>query len=203
MTPPRQRAWRDVPARAWRNGGGVTRELLAWPPGEAWQLRISVADIERDGPFSPFPAVARWFAVLDGGGVELALPTGPRRLRAGDEACAFDGADAPGCRLLDGPTRGLNLMLRQIGGGMRRADEGVPWQPGGGQCGLFAPLAGRVRVEEKHGAAGLIGVPAMCLSWWDEAPAQLALHADPAGRPGPPGHGWWLAARLVATPRAG
>jgi environmental stress-induced protein Ves len=39
----------------WKNGGGVTRELLAWPGGGDWQVRISVAEIEADGPFSSFP----------------------------------------------------------------------------------------------------------------------------------------------------
>ena len=34
--------------------------------GDDWTLRISVADIDADGPFSPFPGITRWFAVLDG-----------------------------------------------------------------------------------------------------------------------------------------
>ena len=45
----------DVPAQAWRNGGGTMRELLAWPDASDWQLRVSVAEIEADGPFSAFP----------------------------------------------------------------------------------------------------------------------------------------------------
>ena len=37
----------------WKNGGGVTRELLRLPAdgGDDWTLRISVADIAADGPF--------------------------------------------------------------------------------------------------------------------------------------------------------
>lgn len=30
-------------AAPWRNGGGATRELLAWPYAEDWRVRISVA----------------------------------------------------------------------------------------------------------------------------------------------------------------
>ena len=58
----------------WKNGGGVTRELLRLPAGSGddWTLRISVADIAADGPFSPFPGITRWFAVLTG---EPALAT--------------------------------------------------------------------------------------------------------------------------------
>ena len=39
----------------WRNGGGRTRELLVWPAGDGlggttdWQLRVSVADITKNG----------------------------------------------------------------------------------------------------------------------------------------------------------
>ncbi|MDP3170391.1 MAG: HutD family protein, partial [Polaromonas sp.] len=42
----------DVAPTPWRNGGGVTRELIAWPTPQDWDWRISVAEIEKDGPFS-------------------------------------------------------------------------------------------------------------------------------------------------------
>jgi uncharacterized protein len=103
----------DCPDLPWRNGGGRTRELLAWPSAAGWQVRVSVAEIEADGPFSPYPGVDRWFAVLEGAGVVLALPTGEITVRAGDAPLAFSGESAPGCRLINGPTRDLNLMLRR------------------------------------------------------------------------------------------
>ena len=34
---PRLVRWIDATAQRWRNGGGNTRELLAWPPGDAWR----------------------------------------------------------------------------------------------------------------------------------------------------------------------
>lgn len=122
----------SVPPQPWRNGGGVTRELLAWPPGSGadWQLRVSVAEIERDGPFSPFPGVQRCFAVLEGAGVVLALPEGERAITRDSLPVEFDGACAPGCRLIDGPTRDLNLMARQAGGRLSlrpaRAEDTAP-----------------------------------------------------------------------------
>ena len=33
----------DVEPKPWRNGGGITRELLAWPHASEWRIRISVA----------------------------------------------------------------------------------------------------------------------------------------------------------------
>lgn len=50
----------DVQPQAWKNKGGMTRELLAWPHAHDWVLRVSVARVERDGPFSAFPGVHRW-----------------------------------------------------------------------------------------------------------------------------------------------
>jgi environmental stress-induced protein Ves len=103
----------NSPCVPWRNGGGRTRELLAWPRADAWLVRVSVAEIEADGPFSAFEGIDRAFAVLDGGGVALTLPRGQVRLHAGDPALHFPGEAAPMCRLLAGPTRDLNLMVRR------------------------------------------------------------------------------------------
>ncbi len=106
----------DCPFVPWRNGGGRTRELLAWPTVSDWLVRVSVAEIEADGPFSPFPGIDRCFAVLEGAGVELSLPAGPTRLGVADDPLVFPGEAAPGCRLIDGPTRDLNLMTRRDAG---------------------------------------------------------------------------------------
>lgn len=116
----------QVAPSPWRNGGGRTRELLAWPAADHWALRLSVADIERDGPFSAFPGVERWFAVIDGDGVALQFADGERLCRRGDAVLRFDGADAPGCRLLAGATRDLNLMLARGRGALRRVQRGEP-----------------------------------------------------------------------------
>jgi environmental stress-induced protein Ves len=126
----------DCPFVPWRNGGGRTRELLAWPNADNWQVRVSVAEIEVDGPFSPFPGIERAFAVLEGAGVVLTLPTREVQLGPHDNAALhFDGAAAPACRLVDGPTRDLNLMVRSSFGRARMqrvVTPSAPWR------GLFA-----------------------------------------------------------------
>jgi len=99
-----------VPPQPWRNGGGVTRELLAWPAGGDWRVRMSVADVASDGPFSHFPGVQRWFAVLEGAGVALAVGHAQHRLGADSDPFPFDGSADVQCRLLAGPTRDFNLM---------------------------------------------------------------------------------------------
>jgi len=105
-----------VAAQPWRNGGGVTRELLAWPEPDDWQFRISVAEICRDGAFSLYPGVERWFAVLDGEGVALRIDGSEYRQQPHDAALRFAGEAQVHCQLLGGPTRDLNLMLRHASG---------------------------------------------------------------------------------------
>ena len=105
----------QVTPEPWANGGGRTRTLLAWPDPGHWAVRISVADVEKAGPFSVFPGVDRWFAVLQGDGVDLT--TGGRApvvVRAADEEMhAFPGDVATNCALLGEATRDLNVMVRR------------------------------------------------------------------------------------------
>jgi hypothetical protein len=150
----------------WKNGGGVTRELLRLPAdgGDDWTLRISVADIAADGPFSPFPGVTRWFAVLEGEGVRLAFAERTLNVQRGDAPLRFDGADAPDCTLRSGATRDLNVMVRHARAeslvtAASFLDEAEPGNSPG--FGFFAlqPLA-------LHGAGALpVTMPALSLAW--------------------------------------
>lgn len=172
----------DVPPSAWRNGGGRTRELLAWPGSADWALRISVADIERDGPFSAFPGVDRWFAVIDGEGVALQFGGREQACRRGDDVLRFDGAQAPVCRLLDGATRDLNLMLSRGRGAMRRAlrDEAAPTA-----ATLRAVYAADALTL--HDGDRAIELPAGCLAWQtDGLDAPWTITAARAAR------AWWI-----------
>jgi hypothetical protein len=106
----------DVTPSPWRNGGGVTRELLAWPNAHDWVWRISVAEVSGNGPFSQFVGVQRWFAVLDGAGVRLTVGTGDKaqmhELTRRSAPFCFDGAVPVDCQLLEGATQDFNLMVR-------------------------------------------------------------------------------------------
>jgi environmental stress-induced protein Ves len=56
---------------AWKNGGGITREIaqVTGPKGYAW--RLSVADVESQGPFSKFDGFSRILTVIEGDGLQL------------------------------------------------------------------------------------------------------------------------------------
>lgn len=183
----------DVAPQPWRNGGGQTRELLAWPAGSGWNLRVSLADIENDGPFSAFPGITRWFTVVHGRGVVLRFGSHTMTLGPGADPVQFDGAAAPGCELIDGPTRDLNLMLRSGNGVMLPARRGEPWAGEFAQRGLFTAVPGTLR--SGHGTP--TPLPANTLLWQSDAPAG-ALRFEP-GEPTPEPTAWWLG----YTPDAG
>jgi hypothetical protein len=107
-------------AAPWRNGGGTTRELLAWPHADDWLVRISVAEIAASGPFSSYPGIARWFAVLSGDGVNLRVDGREHVLDRNAQPFCFDGASATECDLRSGPTEDFNLMLRGREGVLER-----------------------------------------------------------------------------------
>lgn len=79
----------------WNNGGGNTRTLLALPDEDAWHLRISMADVEQDGPFSPYPGVERWLTLAEGPGMQLEFTHGTLTLTPLDPPLVFDGGTAP------------------------------------------------------------------------------------------------------------
>jgi environmental stress-induced protein Ves len=139
----------QVEPQAWRNGGGRTRELLAWPSRDAWQLRVSVADIDHDGPFSAYPGVDRWFAVIEGAGVLLKSERGTHTLDADSAALHFPGEEAPCCELINGLTRDLNLMVQRAKGQamMRRVEPGMDFHPHGTLRALFCAESLKLQID--------------------------------------------------------
>jgi environmental stress-induced protein Ves len=106
----------DTLPSPWKNGGGFTRELVAWPNTQDWLWRMSVAEVALSGPFSHFEGVQRWFAVLSGAGVKLDMGLQPHNashnLTPTSDPLNFAGDELVHCTLIDGPTQDFNLMLR-------------------------------------------------------------------------------------------
>lgn len=76
-----------------------------------WTWRLSTADITQDVPFSIFPGVNREFCVADGNGVLLTINGVEHRCEPGS-ITKFRGDDEVFARLIDGPMKALNLMVR-------------------------------------------------------------------------------------------
>src|SRR5580704_1106020 len=87
----RESRYRAVP---WKNGGGVTREVLRVPPEPtAFDWRLSLATIDSPGPFSCFDGYQRTLALVRGPGVELDFGQhGRTQLTRAGQMVSFDGA---------------------------------------------------------------------------------------------------------------
>jgi hypothetical protein len=106
----------DYRRARWKNDGGWTTEIAREPadPATDFAWRISIADIESDGPFSSFPGVARELMLLAGSGIELDIDdAAPIRLTERFQRVRFEGESRVECRLLAGPTRDFNVMTRR------------------------------------------------------------------------------------------
>jgi uncharacterized protein len=106
----RQSSHRIVP---WKNGGGVTREILREPAEPAdFHWRLSLATIDSAGPFSSFDGYQRTLVLVRGAGLELDFDQhGHSRLTAPGQSVSFDGGWQTRCTLLDGPCSDLNLIV--------------------------------------------------------------------------------------------
>ena len=107
----------DLVATPWKNGGGVTREVAAFPAGaglDAFVWRVSIADVAQAGPFSRFDGIDRTLVLLSGAGMLLDEAQGPTHaLTQALDIARFAGEAAIDARLVDGATRDFNLMVRR------------------------------------------------------------------------------------------
>ena len=178
----------SVVPEPWRNGGGSTQVLLTWPHADDWMLRISVARIERNGPFSAFPGVERWFAVMQGDGVTLRLGDTNIDLRPDSAPFRFDGVAAPECFLLNDATQDLNLMvMRERGiGAMTRVRGGEPSLSAAPFRAVYTTESSTLLVDGSRETR----LSADTLAWSDDAGGQRWTLA--AASSGARLRAWWL-----------
>jgi uncharacterized protein len=101
----------------WKNGGGVTSEVAAFPEGagfDGFDWRISIADVAAGGPFSRFPGIDRVLTVIEGRGLSLVVEgMAAVDLNERSNPFAFPGDAACAAELTHGPIRDLNVMTRR------------------------------------------------------------------------------------------
>ena len=94
----------------WKNGGGITHEIARGNQDGHLLWRLSLAEVDRDGPFSVFPGLHRILTVVSGAGMVLegvqgnlpAPPFSPLTFSGDIELCG---------RLRSGPVRNFNLIF--------------------------------------------------------------------------------------------
>jgi uncharacterized protein len=160
----------------WKNGGGVTHEAMRVPAGgDPFLWRVSIARIDKSGPFSDFAAYNRTMVLLQGDGLELRCSNGERySLRHVGELAEFDGAVPTQCELKNGACVDLNLItaksLHGVHARVHRLQEPLP---------LTAAARGRSTLIVSIDAPVVLragGGDAAMLEPWD-----LAVLSDPSG----------------------
>ncbi|MDF2994369.1 MAG: ves 2 [Xanthobacteraceae bacterium] len=105
----------DYRLTPWKNGAGVTSDVLLMPRGathEDFDVRLSLAPIVEEGPFSSFPGIDRQITLISAGRLSLVFGREVRELER-LKPFYFDSVQAPVSRLGEGPVRVLNVMTRR------------------------------------------------------------------------------------------
>ncbi len=178
----------------WKNGTGWTREIVRVPDRAKWDWRLSIAEIEQDGPFSTFDGVDRELVLIRGNGVRLCFGQGEvRQLLPPHDRIRFPGERAVQGELIDGPTHDFNLMWRRdavtaellhrplVGPMLFFTEPGVTW--------AIHLLAGQAAFDQASGLPPL---------WMGDT--AVLLDADRRGRYALEGGGEVLAIKLRRLP---
>ncbi len=162
----------------WRNGQGWTREIAtgrmddgiatAQSGANDWDWRLSIAEIEQDGPFSEFAGCDRVLVLLSGNGMRLDFAGDPAvDLQPPHGRIAFAGEQAVQCALVDGPTTDFNAIVRRercslqvfhrplVGSMVFFAEAGVLWAIHL-MAGRATVKSGEAKVDLEQGDTALI-----------------------------------------------
>jgi environmental stress-induced protein Ves len=105
------------PVSPWKNGGGFTYEVAAFPAGatlESFEWRLSHATVSAAGPFSTFEGIDRALLVISAGALILHSPNANAvRLDRTSAPHAFAGEEAITADVVGPPIEDLNLMTRR------------------------------------------------------------------------------------------
>ena len=126
---------RDLVRVPWKNGGGTTADVAVHPPGavfDAFDWRISIADVGSDGPFSRFPGIDRTLVLAQGLDLTVTVAGRPHRLAEPGDLVAFSGEAETSARLGHGAVRDINVMSRRgrFGHRVTLLPAGPSWSDG-------------------------------------------------------------------------
>lgn len=139
----------------WRNQLGWTREILRLGDPEAWALRLSIAEIERDTTFSAFPGIDRELVLLRGNGMRLWFGNSDAENNAGINADATETAAEKGG---SADVIGLDSVSGRagVGGTLRSAERLVPSAARIGRSVDLLPSYQRVRFAGEDAVSAVL-----------------------------------------------
>jgi environmental stress-induced protein Ves len=173
----------DRSAVAWKNGGGLTREVAVHPPGsdfDNFDWRVSLAEVRHGGPFSLFPGVDRHLAVISGQ-LELAIAGRDAVTLAPDSQALFFPGDVPAAaEPVQSPVRDLNVMTRRgrcTARLMRRSAAGATTTKLEAPTTLIVAL-GPLRLRAPDNSATLAALDAARFSADRHTPITVSIEGD-------------------------
>ena len=98
----------DYKIMKWKNGRGETSEIARFPSEDPFIWRLSMAPVDENGPFSPFPGYDRYLTLLEGKGLRL-----KNKVIQIGEIVKFSGDENVSGELIDGKIIDLNLIIRR------------------------------------------------------------------------------------------
>ena len=107
---------KDRVATPWKNGGGTTSEVVVFPPESGFDdfgWRVSIARVDRSGPFSVFAGIDRHLAMLEGRVVLRISGREPVELSPETPPISFPGDARAEADVVDGPAMDINVMTRR------------------------------------------------------------------------------------------
>ena len=138
--------------KAWKNGGGITEDVRLFPESathDDFEIRLSLAEISREGPFSAFAGIDRTITLVGGDPFLLEFDDGTRQRMTQLAPFSFDGALTPVSRLDGAPSRDFNVMTRRGRwthlATIQRGGEGASLQLDGGAIGIVHAVTGKWR----------------------------------------------------------
>ena len=102
--------------KPWNNGGGMTRDVWLWPEAtsqDGFDIRLSLASIDADGPFSAFPEIDRTITLVEGNPFVLVFDGTRQHKMEFLQPISFDSAQTPSSRLDRGSASAFNVMTRR------------------------------------------------------------------------------------------
>jgi environmental stress-induced protein Ves len=158
----------DLVRVPWKNGGGTTAEVAAFPPGasmDTFGWRLSMADVSSDGPFSVFPGIDRTLVLVEGDAIELDVEEITYRLDRTSPKLSFSGEDRTISRLVSGPIRDLNVMTRagEFTHRTRFVESGVAILSDNTVAAFITPIDGTLDVTMDRHIHSLQPLDTLCL----------------------------------------
>ncbi len=144
---------KDFRFMPWKNGGGITRELYRIPhpqDAERFLLRLSMAQVASNGPFSLFPGIDRTLLLLKGLGVKLFFADEIEIVL--DQPLSpiyFKGEDNIACEIINGPVEDFNIMIDRSWGKASVQISEASHFTSNGLSFVFEPLSEQLVILQK------------------------------------------------------